>query len=460
MKCPSSTFILVLLLSVTLFAQVNPVPTINGSVSPQSVVPGSSGFTLSVRGAGFVPGAVVNWNGAARTTTFVSAGELQAQILASDVAVAGSALITVTNPSPGGGLSSSSFGMVEIHQPISKVVLTQPRRYGSGGPAGLMADLNGDNKLDLVQTGRGLEVLLGNGDGTFTKSATFLRAPASTFLSFGDFNGDGKEDFVSLDQAHAHIFLGDGNGNFQEAPSVGNFDFPLWITVGDFNRDGILDLEVSEDNTNFYILLGNGDGTFQPQQVNTSVAYPDYPTVGDFNADGILDLAFNDPFLEAVDILLGNGDGTFQPPITTSTGPISGVLLVNDFNGDGKLDVAFEPASVQRDIAVLIGNGDGTFQSPQLYSTGFVALPFFTIGDFNSDGITDLFAYKQSAAGVASLQLGNGDGTFQTATRVLLPGPQADKGQVTFVGDFNSDGLLDLDVPLTNGSEVFLQKPQ
>ena len=92
------TFVLVSFLGTTLLAQVNAVPTINGPVNPQAVVPGSIGFTLTVRGAGFVPGAVVNWNGTARSTTFVSAGELQAQILASDVALAGSALITATNP--------------------------------------------------------------------------------------------------------------------------------------------------------------------------------------------------------------------------------------------------------------------------------------------------------------------------------------------------------------------------
>ena len=84
MKYPSSMVVLVLLLSVTLFAQVNPVPTINGPVSPLAVVPGSNTFMLTVRGANFVPGAVVNWNGAARSTTYLSAAQLQAQIPASD----------------------------------------------------------------------------------------------------------------------------------------------------------------------------------------------------------------------------------------------------------------------------------------------------------------------------------------------------------------------------------------
>src|SRR5438132_591742 len=319
MKFSCFAFILVSLLSVGLFAQVNPVPTINGPVSPQAVVPGSGAFTLTVRGAGFVPGAVVNWNGAARTTTFISAGELQAQILASDVALAGGSLVTVTNPPPGGGLSSSSFGMVEIHQPILKMVLAQPHTYAGRekGTRVFTADLNGDNKLDLIQLGvKGFAVLLGNGDGTFTRSAARTLNTNPLGFSFGDFNGDGKEDLVYVlsGGTQAVVALGDGTGKFQELPGFGNFTNPVQTAVGDFYRDGILDLVVAAQD-GFYILLGNGDGTFQPQQGNTSFFQPYDFTPADFNGDGILDLAFFDTSQGLVAVLLGYGDGSFQPPL-------------------------------------------------------------------------------------------------------------------------------------------------
>src|SRR5437899_9554727 len=64
----------------------NPVPTVTAPVHPQAVVPGSGAFTLTVYGANFVNGAVVNWNGSPRSTTFASATELQTKILASDIA--------------------------------------------------------------------------------------------------------------------------------------------------------------------------------------------------------------------------------------------------------------------------------------------------------------------------------------------------------------------------------------
>jgi hypothetical protein len=64
----------------------NPIPTVVGPVAPQAIAPGSGDFTLTVYGANFVSAAVVNWNRSPRSTTFISARELKARILGSDVA--------------------------------------------------------------------------------------------------------------------------------------------------------------------------------------------------------------------------------------------------------------------------------------------------------------------------------------------------------------------------------------
>jgi hypothetical protein len=64
----------------------NPVPQIVGPVHPMAVAPGGGDFTLSVYGANFVPGAVVNWNYQPRATTYISGHELQTQILSTDIA--------------------------------------------------------------------------------------------------------------------------------------------------------------------------------------------------------------------------------------------------------------------------------------------------------------------------------------------------------------------------------------
>ena len=79
-------------------------PTIT-SLSPTSAAAGGAAFTLTVNGTNFVAGSVVHWNGANRTTTYVSGTRLTAGITAADIATAGSYPVTVVNP--GGGTSNA-----------------------------------------------------------------------------------------------------------------------------------------------------------------------------------------------------------------------------------------------------------------------------------------------------------------------------------------------------------------
>src|SRR5438552_3519687 len=83
-------------------------PTLS-SMSPSSAAAGSGAFTLAVNGTNFVAGSTVQWNGAARATTFVSGTQLTAAIGAADVAAAGSATVTVMNPSGGGTSNGLTF---------------------------------------------------------------------------------------------------------------------------------------------------------------------------------------------------------------------------------------------------------------------------------------------------------------------------------------------------------------
>ncbi len=76
------------------------------SISPTGVTAGAAGFMLTVLGTGFTSTSVVNWNGAARATTFVAGNELIAQITAADIAAVGTASVTVTDPSSSVGTTS------------------------------------------------------------------------------------------------------------------------------------------------------------------------------------------------------------------------------------------------------------------------------------------------------------------------------------------------------------------
>jgi 6-phosphogluconolactonase (cycloisomerase 2 family) len=119
----------------------NPVPLIS-SVSPSSVTTGGGDFTLEVDGANFVPGATVYFGGIGRETTYVSSAQLQARILASDIASGGTGVVYVFNPLPGGG-ASSSVG-VNVYNPVPVVSSISPSSVTAGGP-GFTLTVNGSN---------------------------------------------------------------------------------------------------------------------------------------------------------------------------------------------------------------------------------------------------------------------------------------------------------------------------
>ena len=90
----------------------NPVPSIS-SLQPHATAAGGSSFTLSVYGSNFVSTSQIKWNGSALTTTFDSGGKLSATVSAADIAKAGTAEVTVVNPTPGGGKSAKEAFTIE-----------------------------------------------------------------------------------------------------------------------------------------------------------------------------------------------------------------------------------------------------------------------------------------------------------------------------------------------------------
>jgi Glycosyltransferase WbsX/IPT/TIG domain len=84
----------------------NPVPTIT-AISPNSSQQGGPAFTLSVVGSNFISASSVEWNGSTLPATLVNSSLLTANIPASSVATSGPDTVAISNPGPGGGVSSS-----------------------------------------------------------------------------------------------------------------------------------------------------------------------------------------------------------------------------------------------------------------------------------------------------------------------------------------------------------------
>jgi hypothetical protein len=122
-------------------SNLNSIPTLN-SISPSSATAGGSTFTLTVNGTNFVGGSVVKWNGANRTTTYVSSTQLPAAITAADIATAGTASVTVFNPAPGGGTSNAQT--FTINNPVPTTTSISPLSATAGGAA-FNLTVNGTN---------------------------------------------------------------------------------------------------------------------------------------------------------------------------------------------------------------------------------------------------------------------------------------------------------------------------
>ncbi|MEP7342740.1 MAG: IPT/TIG domain-containing protein [Acidobacteriota bacterium] len=133
--------------SAATFTINNPSPAIT-SLNPASATAGGGAFTLTVNGSGFVAGSTVRWNGGARTTTFVSGTQLTAQIPASDIATAGTANVTISNPAPGGGTSNAvSFTISQVQNPIPTITSISPSNALAGGGAFTLT-VNGTNFIN------------------------------------------------------------------------------------------------------------------------------------------------------------------------------------------------------------------------------------------------------------------------------------------------------------------------
>jgi hypothetical protein len=146
----------------------------------------------------------------------------------------------------------------------------QPQRTFSTGAGSTprsvaVADLNGDGLLDIVTAnvgnflGRSVAVMLGNGDGTFLPTQTFATGKAPETVIVADVNGDGRLDLITsnYDSNNATVLLGAVTGSFI-GQTYTIVPFPDTIN-GTAGNDSIT-LGKNTDGTDINWMLGASSG--------------------------------------------------------------------------------------------------------------------------------------------------------------------------------------------------------
>ena len=271
----------------------NPMPSIT-SISPNSGPVAGGNFTLTVTGSGFISGSIVRWNGTNRTTTFVSSTQLEASISASDVASAGTAQITVFNPSPGGGVSSARiFSIVFSNSTLNGQYAFSFSGVDTNGfflaGGSFTADGNGNltgiedlndftgvfpnlsftGSYSISADGRGSATIT-TSQGTSNFRFVVLSPDKALIIQFDTFAvGNGSVDKQdtsafsnsALNAGYSFVFDGISPNGLMSAAGRFNADGAGIISAGveDINDNGFVDTNVAFSGT--YNVASNGRGT-------------------------------------------------------------------------------------------------------------------------------------------------------------------------------------------------------
>jgi hypothetical protein len=328
-------------------------------------------------------------------------------------------------------------------------------------------DLNKDGETDIL-FGHGNVILVpGIGGGRLGSQVVVPVGNTTVAVAVGDFNGDGRKDLVTANATRplpvgsyvASVLLGNGDLTFQSPVTYSVGDVPAHVAVGDFNGDGRDDFVVANGSSNdVSVLLGNGDGTFAPQVRYPVGTSPRFVVAADFDSDGREDLAVANNSSLDISVLLGNGDGTFGAEARFGAGGKPTGLATGDFNDDGKTDLAVSdrPGSTGSmdfpdAVCLLFGAADGTFGPATAIGVGNgPSVPI--VADFDSDGRDDL-ALAWSWTYTVSVFLGAGAAGLGPESRfaVWTRDPIA-----LAATDFDKDGFSDLYVASSFGTSGFI----
>jgi hypothetical protein len=445
-------------LNLTVTGISNASAPVLSQLSPSRVMVGVPQGIIQLAGMNFTPSSIVLFDGAPANATPGSSTTMEIFVDSSIFGLAKLHTVQVSDPTKG----KSNVLIYDVYSPQGGPLpfagqQTLPLDQNATDTA-TWVDVNGDGRSDLVT----FDILYGTDtvqmSTQFGNQDSTLSAPAVNNVPIGDgmpdevlagdLNADGHKDLILIYPDSYQVLLNDGSANFTHAGSgtLPGSNFGRGA-VGDFNGDGKLDFVIDTAGLPpLALLFGNGDGTFAaPIQVGTGSQKAARVEAVDLNGDGITDIVYATYILNGNDALdmhtmQFHQGGAFTDTLAVGiTGP-SWSFAVGDFNNDRIPDLFVVNAGGTG--RAYLGKGDGTFAAggvPIAASDGFLVTPPFASGDFDHDGNMDIVT-RLTTVGPDVLLLMWGDGHANFSSQIIA----SDNSFKLSTGDVNGDGIPDI----------------
>lgn len=337
-------------------------------------------------------------------------------------------------------------------------------------------------------------VYLNKGDGTFAQPVSYAASMFPGPIVAADMNKDGKLDLIVASQDNAtvtsnnpfgphgtiNVLLGNGDGTFRTALSS-PLNGPMYsnLAVADMNQDGIPDVVVGDDGRPFFytqILYGKGDGTFPTGNSLQMGLAAQSVTAVDVNGDGRPDLLLTTGTSYAsLDVFTNQFSGkvistlpttttaltvTPNPAVAGQTVTLTAQVTTASGSTAPTGTVSFMNGSTQLGTGSLNSSGVATYTTSSLSASSYPITAVYS-GDTNYSGSTSsavtLVVNAQPVAAATTTKLGTSAATVNMGQNVTftatVAGPTGSTsvptGTVTFL-----DGTSMLGTGPLNGSGV------
>ena len=323
-----------------------------------------------------------------------------------------------------------------------------------------VGDYNGDGKSDFVATPidanagwSGWKLFISTGDNFVQLSSGSISSGEVLEVVSGDFNGDGKDDIAVLRRNGSNysisLLCSTGSGFQNDIPIYDNQNRYSIRTI-EANADGIADLFLFFHNSTSCVTLSSSTALFvKPLFVTASDFSPltwDEVELGDFNGDGLTDV-YNTNGTSAY-IMFSGGNGWFTNSQYVGFSK-DYQKHFGDFNGDGKTDIIATSCEGQMWSYwwLYAANGIGVHSEHYLDNMEDVRDKQFFVTDVNGDGFDDCIGVDKTDPNgyntIPTIWLNDGTGHHFT------PYSNGDHVYPTdrwnfYQGDFNGDGKGDL----------------